>query len=132
MKSIIPIAIVSAVALALATAATPSDAETRRDTHDYSVTVQGTKGVRLRMLLITKSSSNNAPMRESKIITVPFETTFKAMSFYVWFDTLGEGISGKDGDRVMSSYKMDGALQGGGFGGTIRKNNQKSFGFGNL
>lgn len=99
---------------------------------EYTVGIDGSKGVKLRMLLITKSDKRIAPTRESKIVTVPFQTTFKARLFYVWFDTLENGASGNDGDRIMSVYKINGELQGAGFGGTIKKANNSSWSFGNL
>ena len=98
----------------------------------YTISVEGTKGVKLRMLLVTKPLSKSGPTRESKVITVPFQQSFKAQSFYVWFDTLEGGASGKDGDRINGTYKVNGDLQGGGFDATIKKENKKSCGFGNL
>lgn len=104
----------------------------RREINRYTIAVHGTKGVKLRLLLITKPSASRPPTRQSRIVTVPFQMTFKAKSFHAWFDTLKDGKSGNDGDRVLGNYKTNGTPQGGGFGGTIRKNSQKTFSFGNL
>lgn len=117
------------VALALSTARALSNSNDARDTHKFTIGVEGAKGVKIRMLLIAKPSATGAPTRDSRVITVPFQTTFDAASFYVWFDVL-EG--GKEGDRFMSIYRIDGELQGGGFGGTIKGDNKQTFGFGNL
>ena len=118
--------ILVALALPSVPALSISDA---KDTHKYTIGVEGAQDVTLRMLLIAKPSATGALTRESKFITVPFETTFEASSFYVWFDTL-EG--GKDGERFMSIYKIDGELQGGGISGTIKRDHKQTFGFGNL
>ena len=117
------------VALALPAAPALSQSGGVKENQKYTIGVEGTPGVKLRMLLVAKPSATGAPTRESKTITIPFETTFEAAAFYVWFDTL-EG--GKDGDRFTSIYKIDGDHQGGGFGGTIRGNNKHTFGFGTL
>ena len=123
------LATLALVSLALPTVPTLSKSDGAKEIQKYTIGVEGAQGVKLRMLLVTKPSATGAPTRESKTITVPFETTFEAASFYVWFDTL-EG--GKEGDRFMSIYKIDGDLQGGGFGGTIKGDNKQTFGFGNL
>ena len=107
----------------------PPDAE---GTHRYTIGVDGGKDVKLRMLLIAKPTANGAPTRQSRFVTVPFETTFQATAFYVWFDTLDDHQSGKEDDRIMGMYKVDGEPQGGGFGGTLKTANKKSFSFGNL
>jgi hypothetical protein len=104
----------------------------RREINEYTIVVRGTKGVKLRLLLITKPSASRAPMRQSRIVTVPFQMTFKAKSFHAWFDTLKEGMSGNDGDRVLGNFKIYGTPQDGGFVGTIRKDSQTTFAFGDL
>lgn len=121
-------------ALALGSLALPnltalSKSDGAKEIRKYTIGAEGAQGVKLQMLLVTKPSAADAPTRESKTITVPFQTTFEATSFYVWFDTL-EG--GKDGDRLESIYKIDGDVQGGGFSGTIKGDNKQTFGFGNL
>jgi hypothetical protein len=126
------LATVSLVVVALPIVPALSNADRAKDTHKYTIGVEGTQDVKLRMLLVAKPSARAAPTRESKIVTVPFETTFEASSFYVWFDTLDGGESGKDGDRIMAMYKIGGELQGGGFGGTLKGEKKKTFGFGNL
>ena len=120
------------VTLALLNSSALSKSNDVADAHTYAIRVDGANGLKLRMLLVAKPSAVNAPTREAKIVTIPYETTFKASSFYVWFDTLDGGQSGKDGDRIMGTYTTDGELQGGGFGGTIKKENNQSFGLGNL
>ena len=129
---LISIATVSIVALTLSIVPVLSNEDNDEDTHKYTIGVEGTKGAKLRMLLVAKPTATRAPIRESKIITIPFQKTLEARSFYVWFDTLDAGASGKDGDRIMSIYKIDGEPQGGGFGATIKKENKKTFSFGNL
>ena len=122
----------SVFALSLAVWPAFSNANGDANALTYTIAVEGTKGVKLRMLLVTKPSAKSGPTRESRVITVPFQQSFRAQSFYVWFDTLEDGASGKDGDRINGTYKVNGELQGGGFGATIKKENKKSFGFGNL
>ena len=102
------------------------------DVHKYTISLDGTDGVRLRMLLVIKSGAKAPPTRRSEIVTTPFESSFKAKSFYVWFDTLEDGMSGNEGDRVAAEFLVDGERQGGGFGMTIKKQNKKSGSFGNL
>jgi hypothetical protein len=97
--------------------------------HKYTIGIDGAEGTVLQMLLVAKPSASGAPARKLQTITVPFETTFEASSFFVWFDTL-EG--GKDGDRFRSIYRIDGELQGEGFGGRVKTGNKQTFGFGNL
>jgi len=118
--------------LSLAMSPAFSNAEKGANAVEYTIAVEGTNGVKLPMLLITKPSTKSGPTRESKVITVPFQESFKAQSYYVWFDTLEGGASGKDGDRIMGTYKINGEQQGGGFEGTIEKDGKQSFGFGNL
>ena len=97
----------------------------------YTVGIEGAKGVKLTMLLITKPTPRAPLTRETKVVTVPFTTTFKAQTFYVWFDTLPDGASGNEGDQIRSVYRIDGDLQGAGFDLKIKKANNSSVGFGN-
>ncbi len=102
------------------------------ETHRYKISLRGTEGVQLRMLLVTKRDAEDPPSRKSEVVTAPFETSFDANSFYVWFDTLENGLSGNDGSRITAEYSIDGRRQGGGFGMTIKRSNSKTGSFGNL
>src|SRR5262245_56553957 len=62
--------------------------------NDYSLEVEGTAGVQLDMLLITRPRPSANPTRETGRITVPYKKQFKAARCYAWFDTLPEGASG--------------------------------------
>jgi hypothetical protein len=120
------------VTLALQSSRALSKSDDVADAHSYTIRIDGRDGAELQMLLVAKPSAVNAPTREAKLVVLPYEATFNASSFFVWFDTLDGGQSGKDGDRIMGSYTTDGEIQGGGFDGTIKTNNHQSFGFGNL
>ncbi len=104
------------------------------DTHEYTIGIEGTEGVKLHMYLVEKGSTKGAPSLRAEIVTVPFETKFTASKFYVWFHTL-EADEGIGGYRIRSVYKIDGELQGTGFGREGKKGKKGSkmkTGFGNL
>lgn len=82
--------------------------EESQDRNKYVLRVEGTEGVRLEMLLITKSTARTGPKRESATITVPFSKEFSAASFYAWFDTLPGGASGKPGDTYHIFMEKNG------------------------
>jgi hypothetical protein len=65
----------------------------------YTLRVEGTAGVRLDLLLITKPTTNAGPTREAARITVPFSKEFEAARCFVWLDTLPDGAGGKKGDE---------------------------------
>lgn len=80
--------------------------------NDYVLRVEGTEGVRLKMLLITKRTERSGPTRESVTISVPFSRKFSAASFYAWFDTLPGGESGQPGDVYRILMEKNGRLNG--------------------
>lgn len=129
MKATYVIATAAAILTSIISASLANQKETKRE---YTIRVGGQKGVKLKMLLVTKASATADPTRRIEVVEVPFETTVKGSAFYAWFDTLPGGVSGRAGDRIEGSYKVDGELQGGGFGGTLKGSNKQSFGLGNL
>src|SRR3954454_15477794 len=76
--------------------------------NSYVLRVEGTKGVRLEMLLITKPTERDNPTRETASIAVPFSKQFTAASCYAWFDTLPGGASGQAGDEYHILLEKNG------------------------
>lgn len=99
---------------------------------DYVIRLEGTEDVKFEMLLVTLGRGDKHLQRESRVVTIPFRKEFNTQAYYVWFSTLPDGGSGKAGDRFESRLEVDGELQGGGFGGTIKPANTQTYGFGNL
>lgn len=121
---------VSLVAAALTLTGFSSNVD-EADAHEYTIGIEGAKDVQLRMYLVAKRSTKSAPTLQEQIVTVPFETKFKAHRFYVWFHTL-EGETSANGSRIRSVYKIDGELQGAGFGLRVNRGSRIKTGFGNL
>ncbi|MCA9043499.1 MAG: hypothetical protein KDA69_04215, partial [Planctomycetaceae bacterium] len=104
----------------------------RGKTHEYVVRIDGPKGAQVKMSLITSEPEEQIPrIQFDKIVTLPFEHSFASETFRVDVKTL-DGLSKPDGAKVSGGYRMDGELQGGGFGGTIKVADRQSWSFGNL
>lgn len=58
----------------------------KADSRTYKIQLQGRQGLKMEMLLITKSGPRTIA-REAKQVVLPFEHTFEANRFFVWFDT---------------------------------------------
>jgi len=78
--------------------------------YDYTLSVEGTHGLKLKMLLVTGTAKGGTPERSSRTITVPFTTAFSASKCLVWLDTLPKGQSGKDGDNYRAVLKRNGVV----------------------
>lgn len=128
-------ALVVAVLLASVFVVVPTyQAAQKRETAsaNYTISLDGTPGVKLRLFLVKKGDPKLAPTRESKTISVPFKASFRAAKFYAWFDTLEDGKSGNAGDRVEGTFSIDGDNGGGGFGLTLKDHVRATRGMGNL
>jgi hypothetical protein len=86
-----------------------AEAQKLPEVNEYVLEVQGTAGVHLDMLLLTKSNANANPSRELARITVPYSKAFSAAKCWAWFDTLPDNKSGKPGDRYDIVLKRNGA-----------------------
>ena len=107
-------------------------------THAYTIRVEGTPGVKLRMLMVAKQPYG-APLREERGDADPIvvkagslEIPVQATACYVWFDELRDGPSGKEGDRYKVSVMRDGALLPGGCDGEIKPGVPTACGVGDL
>jgi len=78
--------------------------------NDYTLSVEGTHGLMLKMLLVTGPAKGGAPERSTRTITVPFTTAFSASKCLVWLDTLPKGQGGKDGDNYRAVLKRNGVV----------------------
>jgi hypothetical protein len=105
-------------------------AATNSPVHDYQLDLQGTAGVRLHMLLITKSPDKSVNRRE-EIVTLPTKIDFNALSCYAWFDTLPKGTSGNEGDVANINLMQDGRKIAE-CDGIIKKQNDETLAVGDL
>lgn len=123
-------AVLISLPLAVAQSRPAEPSKSDDSSHKFTIGVKGAPGVQLRMLLVYKPSARQAPKRESRMVTTPFQTTVEASAFYVWFDT--EESQEQAGARIQGGYLIDDEPQGGGFGATMKPANRQTFGFGTL
>lgn len=100
-------------------------------THNYRLDFRGTSGVKVRLLLITKPTSNAGPERREELVTLPSQIDFKAARCYAWIDTLSKGESGNDGDTCDVYLLKDGQVSAT-VATRIKKQNKQSGGLGDL
>ena len=88
--------------------------------HHYTLTFDGTPGVRLDMTLVTRPASKRV-----ETVTVPFSVEVEANTVAAWVEYLPEGQSGNDGDTWAVTLKKDGATVTQAEG-TIKKDERKT------
>lgn len=98
----------------------------------YRLIINGTAGAKVRMLLIHRPKKTGLFERRDEVVTVPATIEFKGESFQVWFETLPDGGSGKDGDTIDAGFSKNGDRNGGGVGITVKKQNHSVGSFGDL
>ena len=85
-----------------------SSTRNAKQTRNYDLTIKGTPGVRLNLLLISKPTTRGGPERlVQQKVTVPFSKTFSATSCYAWLDELPGQASGKVGSQYRAVLKSD-------------------------
>ena len=100
-------------------------------TNEYVLEVEGTAGVQLDMLLITKPTEDEGPTRESARITIPYKKKFSAAKCFAWLDTLPKNGSGKIGDKYHIVLKRNGKPTAEG-NNSIRQDVHSTTGLGDL
>jgi hypothetical protein len=102
-------AIVSAAALGCKEERQPqSGAATIRD---FTLNIEGTAGLEVDMLLITKPSSGSIE-RETATVTVPFSKSFRSVKCVVWIDHEFRGKAGEYRVVLKEDGKPSGELEG--------------------
>lgn len=98
----------------------------------YRLIINGTAGAKVRMLLVYRPKKSGLFDRREEVVTVPATIEFKGESFQVWFETLPNGGSGKDGDTIDAGFSKNGERNGGGVEITVQKQNHSVGSFGDL
>jgi hypothetical protein len=126
MKPLVVFAVLC-LTLVLASPASRGGDELKEGQHPYRLSFQGTAGVRVRLLLVSKPTDKETPQRREEIITLPADIDLNAARCYAWIDSLPESgqpgdqcsvqllIDGKPSSQVEWTYKAD-AKQSGGLG----------------
>jgi hypothetical protein len=89
--------------------------------HDYQLQIEGTAGLRLDLLLITKPTDNSLE-REMTQITLPFSRDFQTVKCAVWVDA---EFRGQEGEYRMELRK-DGSAAGSKVSGIVKKGSKES------
>jgi hypothetical protein len=130
MKRLLTLGIVT-VALTLTLHASRGAAADPGVTRNYRLDFKGNAGVKVRLLLVTKATSNANPERREEVVTLPAQIDFKAVRCYAWIDTLPNGESGNEGDTCSVDLLKDGSTSAG-VEWKIKKQNNQSGGMGDL
>jgi len=106
---LIVVAVVSAVAVGCKEQPEPQSAAAA--IRDFTLNVEGTPGLEVDMLLITKPTSGSIE-RETATVTVPFAKSFRAVKCVVWIDHQFRGKAGEYRVELKEDGEPSGEFEG--------------------